>query len=267
MKEITDEQIAMELDPSKLNDIKLGMMVEILDLHSRELMQGKIMFIISQSDHPEGILVKLDAGNKGHIKKIMRTTIDNNPESMTEEIELLPEQFNLEYKSSFKYHGDDVTKSWLPSFAVFKAISGFANAEGGKVIIGVKDEKNKPLRINGLKMDFELIGKLKIRDAYYSSDQDGMNLRIIHEFRHYFPKQELVKNLVKISFHGNVSEKMVCIIDVTRSPDAVIMYDSMAPDKKCGPYFFVRVNNQTIPYEPYDFCRYWARHNLGMLGR
>jgi len=45
------------------------------------------------------------------------------------------------------------------------------------------------------------------------------------------------------------------------------MYDSHAPENKRGPNFFVRVNNQTIPYRPELFCRYWAKHILGMLGQ
>lgn len=60
---------------------------------------------------------------------------------------------------------------------------------------------------------------------------------------------------------------MICIIDVERSTDAVVMYDSHAPENKRGPNFFVRVGNQTIPYEPELFCRYWAKHILGMLGQ
>lgn len=59
---------------------------------------------------------------------------------------------------------------------------------------------------------------------------------------------------------------MMCVINVKRSTDAVIMYDSSAPPKKQGPHFFVRVNNRTISHKPQHFCRYWAKHLLGMLG-
>jgi len=256
------------LDPRKLSDIKLGMIVEIEDSRTGKLVQGKITFIVSQSDHPEGIFVKLDNQYKGHIKKIIKTTIESSPESQTEEIELLPESFNLEYKKSFKFHGTDKSKEWIPGFSVFKGICGLANAEGGRIVIGIKDEKNKPLEIVGLKNDFEVIGKITVKNEYpYSADQDGMELRLIAEFDHYFPRQELVKNLVKIRFSGKKAERMMCIIDVERSTDAVVMYDSHAPENKRGPNFFVRVNNQTIPYRPELFCRYWAKHILGMLGQ
>ena len=93
-----------------------------------------------------------------------------------------------------------------------------------------------------------------------------MELKLTSEYEHYFPRQELVKNLVKVSFVGEKAEEMICVVDVARSTEAVIMYDSHAPGKKRGPHFFVRVNNQTIPYEPYVFCRYCATHLLGMLG-
>lgn len=258
----------MKLDPRKLSDIKLGMIVEIEDSRTQKLVEGKIIFIVSQSDHPEGIFVKIDNKDKGHIKKIIKTTIESQPENQTNEIELLSESFNLEYKESFKYHGPDESKKWIPGFTVFKAISGLANAEGGKLVIGVKDEKNKPLKIAGLKDDFEFIGKIKVKNYFpYSGDRDGMELRLISEFEHYFPGQELVKNLVKVSFIGKKTEEMICVIDIERSTEAVVMYDRYAPEQKRGPTFFVRVNNQTIPYKPEIFCRYWAKHLLGMLGQ
>ena len=116
----------MKLDPTKISDIKLGMLVEIEDLRTEKLIQGKITFIISQLNHPKGILVKLHTGNKGHINKIINSTIENKPENQTKKIELLPESFNLEYKQSFKFHGKEPTKNWIPSFTIFKTISGFA---------------------------------------------------------------------------------------------------------------------------------------------
>ena len=258
----------MRFSPTKISDIKVGMLVEIKDLRTEKLIQGKILVIISQYDHPKGIIVKINSGNKGHINKIIETTIEDKLENQTEKSELLPESVNLEYKQSYKFHADNNTKKWVPSFAIFKTISGFANAEGGRIVVGVTDEKNEPLKITGLKNDFEFIGKIKTRNDYpYSADHDGMELRLISEFSHYFPKQELIKNLVAINFRGKKPEKMTCIIDVKRSSEAVIMYDDNAPEKKRGPHFFVRVGNQTIPYEPYYFCKYWTRHFLGMTGQ
>jgi predicted HTH transcriptional regulator len=151
---------------------------------------------------------------------------------------------------------------------VYKAIAGFANAEGGKLVIGVEDEKNKPLKITGLEHDFEYISKIKPgKIEKYSKDQDGMELRLVDEFEHYFLKQPLVRNLVQIKFFGINPKKMICILDVKRSYEAVIMYDSIAPPHKQGPTFFVRVNNQTIPYAPSDFIRYWVQHITQIYGR
>ena len=101
----------------------------------------------------------------------------------------------------------------------------------------------------------------------YSRDQDGLELRLVDELDHYFPKQPLVANLIKISFFGSNPEQMICILDVKRSYEAVIMHDSCAPPQKQGPNFFVRVNNQTKPYAPSDFIRYWVQHITQMYGR
>ena len=95
-----------------------------------------------------------------------------------------------------------------------------------------------------------------------------MELRLVDEFEHYFLKQPLVRNLVKIKFFGTDPKKMICTLDVKRSYEAVIMYDSYATKiEKKGPKFFVRVNNQTIPYAPSDFIRYWVQHITQLYGR
>ena len=48
----------MRLDPTKLSSIKVGMIVEILDLDDK-ITEGEITHIISKYDNVEGIVVKL----------------------------------------------------------------------------------------------------------------------------------------------------------------------------------------------------------------
>tara|TARA_B100000676_G_scaffold123044_1_gene122647 strand:- start:6459 stop:7259 length:801 start_codon:yes stop_codon:yes gene_type:complete len=260
----------LNLDCTKLSNIKIGMIVEIIDLED-QFIEGEIIYIISKYDNPNGILVKIKSGQKGHVKKILNMTIEHKTENLSDEMVLLPESWKLEYKRTFKPYNMDKEKQWIPSFNVYKAISGFANAEGGRLVIGVQDEKNEPLKVTGLEYDFDFIKKYcnpkKLSYEKYANDQDGMELRLIDEFPHYFKDQPLVRNLVTITFVGKTPKKMVCIIDVKRSNEAVIMYDDSAPPKKQGPNFFVRVNNQTIPYEPADFIRYWVQHITQIMGR
>ena len=270
-----------DLDPTQLSNIQIGMVVEIEDLRTRNLVQGKVIFIVSQLNHPDGILVKLDNNCKGHIKKIIRTTIEAAADDLTETIELLPESFKLEYKEHFILNGE---VRWLTTpkgeifshmFQVFKAISGLANAEGGKVIIGVKDPKDGSPKITGLKKDFKAISEILSSKKgkqfqKYSNDQDGMSLKITDEFDHFFTNQSNVKHLVGaaggIEFHGKTPEEMVCIINVARSTEAVVMFDKSAPENKRGPHLFVRVNNQTQPYRILPFLQYWTRHISAIKG-
>lgn len=277
---MTENLRLYDLDPTQLFNIQVGMVVEIEDLRTRNLVQGKVIFIVSQLNHPDGILVKLDSKCKGHVKKIIRTTIEAHADDLTETIELLPESFKLEYKEHFNIMG--VTR-WYPTqqgefshmFQVFKAISGLANAEGGKVIIGVKDPKDGPLEITGLKKDFKAISEImssKKGNQFqkYSNDQDGMSLKITDEFDHFFKNQSNVKHLVGaaggIEFHGKTPEEMVCIINVARSIEAIVMLDKSAPENKRGPNLFVRVNNQTLPYKILPFLQYWTRHISAIKG-
>ena len=278
---MTENPRLYDLDPTQLANIQIGMFVEIEDLRTRNLVQGKVVFVVSQSNHPDGILVKLDNNCKGHTKKIIRTTIEAHADELTETIELLPESFKLEYKEHFNVSGE---VRWLTKpngevfshmFNVFKAISGLANAEGGKVIVGVKDPKNKPPQIIGLKKDFKAIseimcGKKERQFQKYSNDQDGMELKITDEFDHFFTNQSNVKHLVGaaggIEFHGKTPEEMVCIINVARSKEAVVMFDKNAPENKRGPLYFVRVNNQTQPKKGLEFLQYWTNHILAIRG-
>lgn len=247
------------------------MIVEIIDLND-QLIEGEITHIISKYDNPNGILVKIKSGQKGNVKKILNVTVEHKTETLSDKMILLPESWKLEYKKTFKPHNiDNKENSWIPSFNVYKAISGFANAEGGRLVIGIEDEKNKPLKITGLEHDFDFIQKYcnSKKPSYekYANNQDGMELRLIDEFSHYFKAQPLVRNLITISFVGENPKTMVCIINVKRSNEAVIMCDDDAPTKKQGPNFFVRVSNQTIPYEPADFIRYWVQHVTQIMGR
>ena len=278
---MTENLRLYDLDPTQLSNVEVGMFVEIEDLRTGNLVQGKIIFVVSQSNHPDGILVKLDNGCKGHVKKIIRTTIEAAADDLTEKIELLAESSKLEYKEHFILNGE---VRWLTTpngetfshmFQVFKAISGLANAEGGKVIIGVKDPKDGPLEIIGLQKNFKAISKImsskKGRQFQkYSGDQDGMELKITDEFDHFFKDQPLVKNSVVaaggIQFHGKTPEEMICIINVPRSTEAVVLFDKSAPEKKRGPYLFVRVNNQTMPYNILQFLQYWTRHISAIKG-
>ena len=57
---MTENLFLHDLDPTQLANIQIGMFVEIEDLRTRNLVQGKVVFVVSQSNHPDGILVKLD---------------------------------------------------------------------------------------------------------------------------------------------------------------------------------------------------------------
>ena len=257
----------MNLDVTQISDIKIGMVVQIIDLDD-ELIEGEITHIISKYNNSNGIMVKIKEGQKGNVKKIIKTTIEQDTGRLSDEIVLLKENWQLEYKRTFKPHNISEDKKWIPSFNVYKAIAGFANAEGGRLVIGVEDIKNESLKITGLEHDFNFIVKNynSQKSQKYSNNEDGMELRLIDEFSHYFLDQPLANKLIKINFVGSKPKEMMCIIDVKRSKECVVFYDDHAPEGKRGPNFYVRVNNQTIPYRPHDFIRYWVNHINDITG-
>ena len=54
---------------------------------------------------------------------------------------------------------------------MYKTIAGFANGEGGKLVIGVEDVKNKPLKITGLKHDFEYVDYSKLKSLSFEKSK------------------------------------------------------------------------------------------------
>lgn len=257
----------MRLDPRKPENISEGDVVEISDLKSEQLVKGTVTKIVSNSYHPEGVFVKLDNDKKGHTQKILRKkpeySSNQNSDQSIETVELQPEDFKLEYKETMFNYGPE-EEDWIPPFTIFKAIASLANAEGGQLIIGVKDEKNKPLVVTGMKKDFERVSTKKMdKKRYYSGDSDGFTLYISTLFAHYFPQQEDAEHLTRIQWIGEKTETMICIINVKRSTEAVIHYDSDAMKNK-GPNFYVRVNNKTKKHTAQSFIRYWMKHIISI---
>ncbi len=132
---------------------------------------------------------------------------------------------NIELKSTLRY--DLMTKAVNAAREkdVLKAMAGFANAEGGTLVIGITDL----LEIIGLHLDYETM-----RDDHDPRDKFQQHLTnlIITEFGHSFPQA------LTINFEV-VQGQDVCLIDVAASEAPVWM--GTAADRRLP----VRTNNTT----------------------
>ena len=272
----------------RLDDLKEGYEVKILEQNSDKFTTGIIYTIISKISHPRGVLVKLKNDVKGRVQEIINTTISENETSFIVE----PESTKIEYKQHYIYwNPENSSKNWnVNQHSIFKTITAFANGEGGKLIIGVHDDG----RILGLEKDYAELQKLADeRKAVGGSDRDRMELRITSDYKTFFREQEkFVHDLVKsIEFpklkldNGRTGE--ICIITVKASYDQpVVMYEEMwktkhipelyrlkkngdrsnakdfenyPKDKTLREEYYVRKGNSSKKYNAKEFIEFWNR--------
>lgn len=254
-------------NPTKIDDITSGMEVKIEK--QRDLgtyVNGIIAEVISKSDHPQGLFVKLTSGEKGRAKEILSSNIISlatDSDHQTKEYRIEPESSKIEYKEHFIYYHNEMSQpnlKWVVEHSIYKSIAAFANGEGGKLIIGIHDNGT----IFGLEKDYEELQKIKEKNpkSIYKPDRDGMELKIKNDCAHYFPNQkEIVLDFInKISF-PRIKNLEICVIEVSPTyENPLVMYDrDSSQDNKKGPLFYVRKGNSSENYRAEEFLQYWVR--------
>jgi hypothetical protein len=157
------------------------------------------------------------------------------------------ESETLEFKSRAGWHGRRADQH-----EVVKTVCGFLNAQGGELVIGVRDDGTSV----GLKCDHPP-GK--------QFDADKYKLFIV---------QELLKLRLRVLTAGLVSVDIrdyqgspVCVVVVRPSPDDPVFAQPLANDGKSWRQihsdkwdFWVRDVNATVRYEGEKLTRYVRRH-------
>ncbi|MDT0650246.1 AlbA family DNA-binding domain-containing protein [Autumnicola edwardsiae] len=142
-----------------------------------------------------------------------------------EELIQAGENERVEFKSSIRY--DYYRKSTNRDLEVIiaKTITGFMNAKGGKLIIGVDDEGY----VLGLEKDYKTL-KHKNRDGYERAVFRIISTQLGHEacFSNH------------ISFYS-INEKDVCVVDIEPSEKPIYVNDTE------NTTFYVRTGNATYP--------------------
>ncbi len=252
-------------DPTKIDDVLVGMEVKIEKQRESEvLVSGLIIDVISKSDHPHGIFVKLENNTKGRVKEILNSEIKSFDFAATSEgYVVAPESTTVEYKQHFIYfHGKDEhpENEWVVEHSIYKTLAALANGLGGKLIIGIQDN----VTVFGLQNDYDKLARIKKENpkSIYKPDRDGMELKIKADCKHYFkndPKYAL--DLIKEISFPVVENKEICEIEIIPSYDMpLILYDQDSPlETKKGPAFYVRKGNSSEHYTLHDFLLYWTR--------
>jgi len=147
------------------------------------------------------------------------------------------EHANLEFKSSARWDYKLKTHNKVLESVIVKTISGFLNAQGGQLLIGVADDGT----ILGLTNDYKTLGKKQDRDGYELYLTNLIANSIGKEFCTY----------IHPSFH-DVSGEDVCLIVVEASHEPIYVKDDMM--------FYVRMGNSTQQLNTKEAHNYISSH-------
>jgi len=176
-------------------------------------------------------------------RKIEATILENRifypelPDRDVNELLLMEEGNQLEFKSAFQWNIKNQCKNERLRLEVISTIAAFNNTDGGYLLIGVKDNRD----VFGLERDYSLLKK---------SNRDGFNLLLTQEIENRLSKCFLPK--VKISFH-EINNKDICNIKINIGDDAIWVKEN---NKEI---FYIRTQNSTRMLSPKESADYIRR--------
>ena len=232
------------------------------------LVDGVVEEVLTRNvDHPHGVKVVLQSGEIGRVKKSNATEIpvrdrEKAPVVNVGIAELITqgESQDLEFKTSAMWSNFytkekiDESKSYdlkihgqkASSFVLAKSIAGFANADGGHLIIGVKEDKeSEDLIIVGIETE---LFKLKDKNI------DGYRRMIVDDvISRFLPKFFLhhLSDYIDIAF-PQLSDEKICVLKVEKADKPIFV-------KLKKEQFFVRIDASTRELSGEDVLNYCKR--------
>ncbi len=151
------------------------------------------------------------------------------------------ENEDLEFKQSLRWGSKEPEQRKKAESIIMKTIAGFANSDGGTLLIGVADDGV----VKGLEMDLDSLG----------GDKDGYELHLGQLVDKNFGKA-FRPGHVKISF-PLIEETEICRVDITPANDPTVLETQGKHGQKLEK-FYVRSGNSTQEFslsEASDFIR------------
>lgn len=233
--------------------LKIGQSVRI-----EERQQGKSIFfegpikniLTKVEDHPHGIKVEIENGKVGRVVEILKDDSKGQQivkvigEPIQVEDEKLPtdEDHKTELKATFKFDlnrhekGDGKkTQNSEVEKEISIAVASLANAEGGKIIIGLRDNGE----IIGLGKDYEIL----------DNPNDDKFQRIVWQSIQKYLKNMTYISQIKISLQ-KVNDKKICKITVPAADEPIFVHDNNNQES------YVRVGPKSEKFQPAEFMKY-----------
>lgn len=247
------------MDPRNSEDVKIGMSVRasIGKNDSREKWILTIVKEILSTEQfcPDGTEIITNDNRSAYCKEFANISIKISELELEQLIEN-HETLTFELKSSFQWSTKNNRKAECLGESIVREIGAFMNTKGGRICIGVDNNKN----ILGLKNDFSVSPP---KSGQPKEDSFVSKIRSFVTDRLQVPTAETLFNSYVMSFKG----KQVCIIEVDKSDTPIFVqekYDSKTCDTdlevkiKRWP-FYVRTDQGTREYSPYEAKIYWIR--------
>jgi uncharacterized repeat protein (TIGR03833 family) len=230
------------------------------------IVEGLIQEVLTHaSSHPHGLLVRLKSGETGRVKELCGgIETKSQPEAAEPTLIEKPikdiiadgESHFGEFKSSclwsqalskeaildrnISQYGTQTSK-----IIIAKSIAGFLNADGGRLVIGVKEIKDQDeVQVIGVNGEIPKL-KDKTLDGYRRMLLDSVILP-------YFPSFVFnrINDYLKISFH-DIGDATVCLVNMCKSKRRVFL------ELNNSDVFMVRIDastRQVIGEDLVEYC-------------
>lgn len=164
----------------------------------------------------------------------------------TEKKYFLPEEFyegnTSEWKSSIVYPAGKISPDMDTQLSVIaRTVCGFLNRDGGKILIGVTDNR----RIVGIEQEFVLL-KSESLNKKYPDNRDGYELALRDALREKLGNYT-VSRYVDITFEERDAGLIICVISVKPSP---------MPNFFAGSALYIRSGNMTTRLKGDEIVRF-----------
>ena len=173
---------------------------------------GDSLILRSKGQNTKGFMEYVEVERKD-TEPIVKDVIKpgTNAVKQSNQVNYGPECTTVEYKSSLVY---DAATSEVnvekQSRLIVTEIAAMMNTEGGKLVIGVRDDQT----VAGIQNDFQYLNDDETDNFTYKLDEDGFRQKILHKLNY------LCSMLAGMSIHIDIKEKVgkrYCVIDIEKT--------------------------------------------------
>jgi hypothetical protein len=169
---------------------------------------------------------------------ISQSTIETRDLRNLLELIQMPEDQHLEFKASFRYNQKKKIIDPNLEKAYLKSICAFLNAEGGRLVVGISDNR-QPI---GLSHDYRTLKK---------HNRDGLENHIVNTVSSRIGSQFI--RFVQVTFH-TLGNKEICVLEISPSNKPAFLKETDTEE------FYVRTGNSSRPFSMLEAVEYIKEH-------